>query len=53
MLGLGGDWADTTIAVPDGRWRNLLTGDEHEGGPVLLADLLRRFPVALLERVEG
>ena len=36
--------------MPPGRWRNELTGDAVSAGPVRLADLLRRFPVALLSR---
>ncbi|HSB53240.1 MAG TPA: hypothetical protein VLD58_02755 [Gemmatimonadales bacterium] len=46
----GGDWQDTTIECPDGDWRNVLTGDRLAGGRLLLAALLSRFPVALLER---
>ena len=41
---------DTTLDVPTGRWRNVLTGDEIDGGPQEVAPLLSRFPVALLER---
>ncbi|MEW6166146.1 MAG: malto-oligosyltrehalose synthase [Pseudomonadota bacterium] len=52
VLGLGGDWADTTLALPRGRWRNRFTGEHIDGGPVRLAELLRRFPVALLAREE-
>ncbi|MGZ3678251.1 MAG: malto-oligosyltrehalose synthase [Ktedonobacterales bacterium] len=53
VLNLGGDhadWADTTLELPPGRWHNELTGDTVEGGTITLADLLRRFPVALLAR---
>jgi (1->4)-alpha-D-glucan 1-alpha-D-glucosylmutase len=43
------DWADTSIELPGGKaWRNVLTGDGSEAGPVLLSGLFRRFPVALL-----
>ena len=55
VLGLGGeqlDWAETTLELPTGRWRNELTGDTLDGGVVALAELLRRFPVALLMREE-
>lgn len=45
---LGGDWGDTTLDLPEGRWRNGLTGDEVAGGRIGLKDLLARFPVALL-----
>ena len=53
IIGLGGDWADTSLAVPEGRWRNMLTGEIVEGGEVWLAATLRRFPVALLVREEN
>jgi (1->4)-alpha-D-glucan 1-alpha-D-glucosylmutase len=48
VIGLGDDWADTTLELPAGRWRNALTGDALDGGVVALAEALRRFPVALL-----
>jgi maltooligosyltrehalose synthase len=38
--------------VPPGHWRNALTGEAVGGGRALVADLLKRFPVALLERSE-
>jgi (1->4)-alpha-D-glucan 1-alpha-D-glucosylmutase len=41
------DWADTKIALPDGRWSNLLTGESIYGGQHLLAKLLADFPIAL------
>ncbi len=53
LLGLGGDWQDTRLAIPRGRWRNLLSGALLDGGNTPVADLLAPFPVALLERVEG
>ncbi|HEX2064883.1 MAG TPA: malto-oligosyltrehalose synthase, partial [Acidimicrobiales bacterium] len=49
VLGLGADWGDTSVALPTGRWRNLLTGEEVGEGEVAAKDLLGRFPVALLE----
>ena len=45
---LDGDWADTTLELPAGGWRDVLGGDRHDGGTVPLATLLSRFPVALL-----
>ena len=48
VLGLRGDWGNTTIDIPDGRWRNRLTGDLLQGGTLGVGHLLRRFPVALL-----
>ncbi|MPY95448.1 MAG: malto-oligosyltrehalose synthase [Acidimicrobiia bacterium] len=50
VLSLAGDWADTTLDLPRGHWRDELTGTEHDGGPVALDVLLGRFPVALLVR---
>ena len=43
------DWKDTTVALPSGSWRDVLTGDDVRSGSV--AEILGRFPVALLERV--
>ena len=45
-----GGWRGTTVELPEGRWRNRLTGEAWSGGPVPLAQLLARFPVALLAR---
>jgi (1->4)-alpha-D-glucan 1-alpha-D-glucosylmutase len=50
VLGLGGDWGETVVELPEGSWRNELTGEEVEGGERRLGSLLARFPVALLER---
>jgi (1->4)-alpha-D-glucan 1-alpha-D-glucosylmutase len=45
------DWRDTTLPVPAGRWRCVLTGHVVEGGTdVAVADVLAAFPVALLAR---
>ncbi len=50
-FGLAGDWADTTIELPKGRWKDLLTGLEEDGqAPVALSSLLNAFPVAVLAR---
>jgi len=45
-----GTWRDTTVSLPEGRWRNRLTGADVEGGKVALRTLLKEFPVALLVR---
>jgi (1->4)-alpha-D-glucan 1-alpha-D-glucosylmutase len=42
------DWGDTTVALPDGEWTDVLTGSPVAGGQV--ASLLARFPVAVLGR---
>ena len=48
VLGLKADWADTTLELPPGNWRNEFTGEMLGAGTVLLSELLNRFPVALL-----
>ena len=52
VIGLGGDWAGTTLMLPSGgRFEDVLDGAKRTfDGEVLLADLLGPFPVALLER---
>ncbi len=50
VIGLGGDWRETTLELPYGSWTNELTGEQIAGGRQPLADLLARFPVALLVR---
>ena len=50
MTKLAGDWRDTEVDLPSGNWTNHLTGERLHGGPMGLADLMRRFPVALLAR---
>ena len=48
--GLGGEWQDTTVALPAGSWVDAFTSAELEGGAVRVAEVLARFPVALLGR---
>ncbi len=43
-------WTGTAIGLPQGRWRNVLTGDAFPGGRALMQNLLQRFPVALLAK---
>jgi len=51
LFGLAGDWADTTIELPKGRWKDLLTGVEADGeAPFAVSSLLKAFPVAVLAR---
>ncbi|WP_332662319.1 malto-oligosyltrehalose synthase [Aeromicrobium sp.] len=45
-----GGWRGTTLTLDDGEWTNVITGTSVDGGPVELADLLGRYPVALLVR---
>jgi (1->4)-alpha-D-glucan 1-alpha-D-glucosylmutase len=48
-LPLGEAWGDTTLPMPAGAYRNVLTGDRHASSDSLsLAELMKRFPVALL-----
>lgn len=51
-LKLSGAWRDTAIVLPDGRWRNRLTGTTMRGR-VGMRNLLREFPVALLVREDA
>lgn len=46
-----GGWGDTTLGLPEGTWRDLIT-DTTVTAPPRLADLLARGPVALLVREE-
>jgi (1->4)-alpha-D-glucan 1-alpha-D-glucosylmutase len=43
-----GGWAGTALPVPEGRWRDVLTGATHSGPRPLLSDIEIRLPVALL-----
>jgi (1->4)-alpha-D-glucan 1-alpha-D-glucosylmutase len=50
VMAMKSDWRDTAITLPDGQWRNALTGENVTGGRPLIAPLLARFPVAFLLR---
>jgi (1->4)-alpha-D-glucan 1-alpha-D-glucosylmutase len=43
-----GGWGDTVVLVQGRRWRDVLTGQVHEGGRLRLAEVLATYPVALL-----
>jgi (1->4)-alpha-D-glucan 1-alpha-D-glucosylmutase len=45
-----GGWAEHTLALPEGSWRDILTGRGTDGGTVPLADVLAELPVAFLVR---
>ncbi|MCU1689872.1 MAG: malto-oligosyltrehalose synthase [Jatrophihabitantaceae bacterium] len=47
-LAAAGGWGDTSLSLPDGPWRDALTGSLHDGGSIGLATLLGTYPVALL-----
>ena len=49
-LTVGSDWSGTSVQLPDGTWRNRLSGQVIAGGRVEVGELLRDFPVALLVR---
>ncbi len=53
VLGLHGDWADTTLELPVGQWQNELTNENGLKGSVALGWLLHLFPVAWLTRKES
>ncbi len=48
LIGLAGDWADTTVRLPAGKWRCELTGRSTAGGEQSVGALLGDFPVSLL-----
>jgi (1->4)-alpha-D-glucan 1-alpha-D-glucosylmutase len=43
-------WGDTVVDLPDGAWRDALTGHVVTGGSQRLETLLAEAPIALLER---
>ena len=47
-----GGFGDHSVVLPEGRWRDVLTGREYASGPCRLTDLLDPHPVALLERAD-
>ena len=47
-LARAGGWRDTTVLLPAGPLVDELTGAEHPGGETRVAELLDRYPVALL-----
>ncbi|QMV17871.1 malto-oligosyltrehalose synthase [Granulicella sp. 5B5] len=42
------DWETTTIELPKGKWRNVLSAQSYRGGPASVAEIFSTFPVALL-----
>ena len=51
-LAAAGGWRDTVLPLPDGAtdWWDVITGAPVEHAAPRLADLLSRYPVALLVR---
>ncbi|WP_329483868.1 malto-oligosyltrehalose synthase [Kribbella sp. NBC_01484] len=46
-----GGWGDSTVVLPSGQWKNVLTGHEVGSGAARIHELLENLPVALLGRV--
>jgi (1->4)-alpha-D-glucan 1-alpha-D-glucosylmutase len=51
-LSRSGHWGDTSIELPQGRWRNEFTAEIYDGEAPAV-QLLKRFPVALLVLENG
>jgi len=49
-LKLNGNWSSTTVELPPGRWKNVLTHEIVMGGRLRIQAVLRHFPVALFTR---
>ena len=47
-LGRIGGWGDTVIVLAHRPYRDLITGAAYDGGELQLAQVLERYPVALL-----
>ncbi|MEV0284005.1 MULTISPECIES: malto-oligosyltrehalose synthase [unclassified Kribbella] len=45
-----GGWGDSTVVLPSGQWKNVLTGREVGSGAARIHELLEDLPVALLVR---
>ena len=43
-------WCGTSLPLLEGRWRNLFTGRQFNGGRQSIADLVSSFPVVVLAR---
>ena len=52
-LKLANNWSGTSVHLPNGRWKNLLTNDLLNGGSIPMQTVLQRFPVALLQSEEA
>jgi (1->4)-alpha-D-glucan 1-alpha-D-glucosylmutase len=50
-LEAAGGWGDATVTLPEGLWRDELTGVLHGGEVNRCADVLADYPVALLRKV--
>jgi len=52
-LKLANNWSGTSVHLPNGRWKNLLSHDLLNGGSIPMQTILQRFPVALLQLEEA
>ena len=52
-LALNGQWEGTSLPLPPGAWRNILTEDAAFTGAADAAKLFENFPVALLIRADA
>ncbi len=50
-LGEAGGWGGTRLALPDGRWSDVLAPEREFTGHARVAELFEGLPVTLLERV--
>ena len=50
IISLQGNWGDTYLNIIPGNWRNILTGENINGDKIMIADILQKFPVAILTR---
>ena len=51
-LEAAGGWGETAVLLPHRPIVDVITGERYEGGELRLAELLRRYPVALLATTE-
>lgn len=47
VITLQEDWGKTYLNFPSGVWRNILTAETITGGRVMVADIIKKFPVAI------
>jgi maltooligosyltrehalose synthase len=43
-----GNWEEMSLELPEGVWKNVLSGEDLHDGKADIAGLFSRFPVALL-----
>ncbi|WP_454299784.1 malto-oligosyltrehalose synthase [Salana multivorans] len=52
-LAAAGGWGESTVVLPEGTWRDVVSGTEHEGGAARLADLMSDSPAVVLALVDA